>query len=109
MCRYRAPPPAAQLAAQRLHSDAAAITLYGERVAFVVVYGPPGARLKDCVMPPLEVEAGAITKPTASLTNAQVIAKGGSVRPNAVYYITKCIVPSLQRVLGLAGADVEQW
>ena len=57
---YRAPPPAAQLAAQRLTSDAAAITLYGERVAFVVVYGPPGARLCDCVMPPLEVKARAI-------------------------------------------------
>ena len=42
---YRVPPPAAQLAARRLTSDAAAITLYGERVAFVVVYGPPGARL----------------------------------------------------------------
>jgi hypothetical protein len=52
---YRVPPPAAQLAAQRLTRDAAAITLYGERVAFVVVYGPPAARLCDCVMPPLEV------------------------------------------------------
>jgi hypothetical protein len=39
----------------------------------------------------------------------QVIAKGGAVLPNAVYYITKCLVPALQRVLGLAGADVGQW
>jgi DNA polymerase zeta len=52
---YRAPPPAAQLAARRLINDSAAITLYGERVSFVVVYGPPAARLCDCVMPPLEV------------------------------------------------------
>ena len=46
-----------QLAAQQLTRDAAAITLYGERVAYVVVYGPPAARLCDCVMPPLEVVA----------------------------------------------------
>lgn len=44
------------------------LNMYGERVAFVVVYGPPGARLKDCVMPPLEVAAGAIAKPTFSST-----------------------------------------
>ena len=31
------------------------------------------------------------------------------MRPNAVYYITKCLVPSLSRLLALAGADVEQW
>jgi hypothetical protein len=59
-------------------------------------------------MPPLEVKSGA-AKPTFHSTSMQVIAKGASIRPNAVYYITKCIVPSLQRVLGLAGADVEQW
>jgi hypothetical protein len=45
----------------------------------------------------------------SSVTELQVIAKGGSVRPNAVYYITKCLVPSLSRLLALAGADVEQW
>jgi DNA polymerase zeta len=38
---YRVPPPAAQLAAQQLTLDAAAITLYGERVAYVVVCVSP--------------------------------------------------------------------
>ena len=51
-----------------------------------------GARLVDiCVPPRALVEAG------------------GKLRLHAVYYITKQIIPALERVLNLVGADPRAW
>lgn len=38
-----------------------------------------------------------------------LVNSGGVLRLHARYYITSHIVPSLQRILGLAGADVKNW
>ena len=35
--------------------------------------------------------------------------RGTSLRLNYVYYMTKCINPALDRVLGLSGARVFDW
>lgn len=61
---------------------------FGERVPYVVVAGEPGARLFDMVVPP-----------------AALVEGGGKARLNALYYITKAIIPALDRVLSLVGAD----
>ncbi|KAG8099150.1 hypothetical protein GUJ93_ZPchr0013g35749 [Zizania palustris] len=65
---------------------------YAERVPYVVIHGEPGARLVDMVIDPyglLEV--------------------GSPYRLNALYYIIKQIIPALQRVFGLVGADLNKW
>lgn len=62
------------------------------RVAYVVCSSDPKSQLKDMVMSPDEV-----------------IASGGVFRINHIYYITKCILPSLNRLFVLAGVDVESW
>ncbi len=63
---------------------------FGERVPYVVVHGPPAARLIDVVVPP-----------------RALVESGGRLRLNAVYYITRAIIPALDRVLSLVGADIK--
>jgi DNA polymerase zeta len=85
-------PPAAIVATKAILSDPRAEPRYGERVPYVVIHGEPGARLVDMVIDPyglLEV--------------------GSPYRLNALYYITKQIIPALQRVFGLVGADLNKW
>ncbi|KAK3127981.1 hypothetical protein QOZ80_7AG0580980 [Eleusine coracana subsp. coracana] len=85
-------PPAAIVATKAMLSDPRAEPRYGERVPYVVIHGEPGARLVDMVIDPyglLEV--------------------GSPYRLNVIYYIVKQIIPALQRVFGLLGADLNKW
>lgn len=83
-------PPSALVAEKALKRDPRAIPRYGERIPYIVVQGPPGARLMDCVMHPLEY-----------------VAKRPLIHVD--YYITKQIIPALDRLLLLAGIDIKPW
>ena len=63
----------------------------GERVPYVIVYGTPGLPLIQLVRKPCEL----IADPT--------------LRLNAIYYITKQILPPLNRIFSLMGVDVFTW
>lgn len=63
----------------------------GERVPYVIVYGTPGVPLIQLVRRPLEV------------------LQDPGLRLNATYYITKQILPPLQRIFQLIGVDVLSW
>lgn len=63
----------------------------GERVPYVVVYGMPGVPLIQLVRRPLEVLQDA------------------GLRLNSAYYISKQILPPLDRVFALIGVDVFDW
>lgn len=85
-------PPAAIVATKSLRNDPRAEPRYAERIPYVVIHGEPGARLVDMVVDPLEL-----------------LAIDSPFRLNDVYYIRKQIMPALQRVFGLVGADLNQW
>lgn len=85
------PPPAAVVAMKRMEKDPRAVPQYGERIGYVVVFGEPNARLVDMVMSPEEYMAS---------STAQI---------NTIYYISKQIIPALERVLNLVGVDVRSW
>eukprot|EP00271_Cylindrocystis_brebissonii_P007773 TRINITY_DN21469_c0_g2_i1.p1 TRINITY_DN21469_c0_g2~~TRINITY_DN21469_c0_g2_i1.p1 ORF type:complete len:1040 (-),score=209.68 TRINITY_DN21469_c0_g2_i1:154-3132(-) len=85
-------PPAAIVAAKAMAKDPRAEPRYGERVPYVVVYGEPGARLVDLVVDP-----------------HLLVENSPALRLHGLYYITKQIIPSLQRVFGLVGADLRAW
>jgi DNA polymerase zeta len=87
-------PPAAVVATRAMESDPRASPRHGERVAFVVVYGGQGAGLKDCVVGPIEFLEAEMK---------------GLMRIHSTYYITKQIVPALNRVFSLLGASVSSW
>jgi DNA polymerase zeta len=87
-------PPAAVVATRALELDPRAVPRHGERVAFVVSFGGPGAKLKDCVVSPGDM-----------LESEQ----SGSARIHSTYYITKQIIPALDRVFSLIGVSVSSW
>ncbi|XVF06076.1 hypothetical protein REPUB_Repub06bG0017200 [Reevesia pubescens] len=85
-------PPAAIVATKAMRADPRAEPRYAERVPYVVIHGEPGARLVDMVVDPLEL-----------------LAINSPYRLNDLYYIHKQIIPALQRVFGLVGADLNRW
>uniref|UniRef100_A0A1X7U2J4 DNA polymerase n=1 Tax=Amphimedon queenslandica TaxID=400682 RepID=A0A1X7U2J4_AMPQE len=77
---------------QKTLLDRQAEPLVGERVPYVIVYGPPGLPLIQLV------------RSLEDFTTAS-----SSLRLNSNYYITKQILPALSRSFSLLGVDVFQW
>lgn len=74
-----------------MEEDHRAEPQYGERVPYVVIAGPPGSRLVDRTVTPETL----LYNPHHCL--------------DAEYYITKNLIPPLERILNLVGADIRQW
>ncbi|KAH8290298.1 hypothetical protein KR054_001671 [Drosophila jambulina] len=83
--------PALALTRKWMQKDPRRIPRRGERVPFIIVNGPPGMQLIRLVRSPHDVLAN----------------EGHKI--NAMYYITKAIIPPLNRCLLLIGADVHDW
>ncbi|XP_076686257.1 DNA polymerase zeta catalytic subunit isoform X1 [Andrena cerasifolii] len=83
--------PALALTRRLIRKDPRAVPRTGERVRYVIVAGAPNQALIHCVRTPMEV-----------------ISDEG-LTPNSVYYITKAIIPPLNRCLNLIGVDVNTW
>ena len=85
------PPPGALVSTKRMLADPRAEPQYGERVPYVVITGAPGARLIDrCVTP-------------------DVLLHNDHNELDAEYYISKNLIPPLERIFNLVGANVRQW
>jgi DNA polymerase zeta len=84
-------PPGALISTKRMLEDSRAEPQYGERVPYVVVSGAPGARLIDRCVAPEDL----LNNPHASL--------------DAEYYISKNLIPPLERIFNLVGANVRAW
>lgn len=85
------PPPGALISTKRMLEDARAEPQYGERVPYVVITGAPGARLIDRCVAPEEL----LENDTSEL--------------DAEYYISKNLIPPLERIFNLVGANVRNW
>ena len=85
------PPPGAMVATKKMMKDERAEPQYGERVPYVVVAGAPGSRLVDRCVSPEEL----VRDPGKML--------------DAEYYVTKNIIPPLERIFNLVGADIKGW
>ena len=85
------PPPGALISTRKMHEDPRAEPQYGERVPYVVIAGAPGARLIDrCVAP-------------------EVLLHDEHKELDAEYYISKNLIPPLERIFNLIGCNVRQW
>jgi DNA polymerase zeta len=85
------PPPGALIATKRMLADPRAEPQYGERIPYVVITGAPGARLIDrCVAP-------------------ETLLQNDHIELDAEYYISKNLIPPLERIFNLVGANVRQW
>jgi DNA polymerase zeta len=85
------PPPGALISARRMIEDPRLEPQYGERVPYVVITGGPRARLIDrCVAP-------------------EVLLHDAESELDSEYYISKNLIPPLERIFNLVGANVRQW
>ncbi|KAJ6604659.1 hypothetical protein DFH09DRAFT_1242601 [Mycena vulgaris] len=84
------PPPGVALAARQAIMDNVE-PQYSERVPYVICRGPPKSRLVDRAAAPLEV------------------LKNRHLHLDADYYISRVLIPPLDRILSLAGCDVRKW
>ncbi|KAI9769189.1 MAG: DNA polymerase zeta, partial [Candelina submexicana] len=85
------PPPGAMISTKRMLEDPRAEPQYGERVPYVVITGAPGARLIDrCVAP-------------------ETLLHNDHSELDAEYYISKNLIPPLERIFNLVGANVRSW
>lgn len=83
--------PSLELTRRLIQKDPRAVPRSGARVPYIIVAGPPNVPLIRCIKTPMEV------------------IKDPGLRPNANYYITKCIIPPLNRCLQLIGVDAMAW
>ncbi|KAF9652022.1 hypothetical protein BDM02DRAFT_3153972 [Thelephora ganbajun] len=83
-----APPPGAMVAARRRAVDPNDEPQYGDRIAYVITVGETDTRLADRAVPPEDMFQRQI---------------------DGVYYITHVLIPPLERVFNLVGADVRGW
>lgn len=83
--------PALELARQWTRKDRRKEPRTGERVPYVIVYGAPGLPLIQLVRSPKNV----LLDP--------------ALRINSIYYITRAIIPPLERCFSLLGVDVNLW
>ncbi|KAL4922232.1 hypothetical protein BDW62DRAFT_79917 [Aspergillus aurantiobrunneus] len=84
-------PAGALISTKRMLEDPRAEPQYGERVPYVVVTGAPGSRLIDRCVPP------------------ETLLQDAQLDLDAEYYITKNLIPPLERIFNLVGANVRQW
>lgn len=84
-------PPAAAIAAKKMAEDPRAEPQYKERVSYLVVAGPQKSRLVDrCLTPEMFM-----TDPNLNL--------------DAEYYIRKHLIPPLERMFNMIGANISAW
>nr|POE90174.1 dna polymerase zeta catalytic subunit [Quercus suber] len=85
------PPPGALIATKRMLRDPRTEPQHGERIPYVVIAGAPGARLWErCVEP-------------------ERLLHDAHAELDAEYYISKNLIPPLERIFNLVGANVRQW
>ncbi|KAF8846392.1 hypothetical protein BDN67DRAFT_940224 [Paxillus ammoniavirescens] len=85
------PPPGVVVAARRMLEDENDEPQYGDRVPYVIVRGDPQTRLVDRAVTPEEF-----------LANQHL-------HIDAEYYISRVLIPPLERIFNLVGADVRAW
>ncbi|KAI9063064.1 hypothetical protein FKP32DRAFT_1593035 [Trametes sanguinea] len=85
------PPPGVTVAARRMLEDPNDEPQYGERIPYVIIRGEPGSRLVDRAVEPHE------------------LFRDSHKRLDAHYYISRVLIPPLERIFNLVGADVRSW
>ncbi|CAK7902262.1 DNA polymerase zeta catalytic subunit [[Candida] anglica] len=89
-------PPGAVLAKQKVSNDARSEPQYRERVPYLVIQDSHKQRIKDrCVSPEDFVASFQEDNQTYKLDDT--------------YYITRVLIPPLERVFNLIGVDVKSW
>ena len=101
------PPPGAAVAARRMLKDMNDEPQYGERIPYVITRGEPGMKLVDRAVAPDEMFHSGYVLILFLIWLSLV--KLSSKHIDAGYYISRVLIPPLERIFNLVGADVRGW
>ncbi|GAA6061348.1 hypothetical protein JCM10212_004829 [Sporobolomyces blumeae] len=87
----RLPPPGAVVASRAMMKDHRAEPEYGERVPYIMFQGEPGTKQVDRALSPADFLADP------------------RLRLDVSHYIERMMIPPLERIFDLVGADVKSW
>ncbi len=83
---------------------------YGERIPYVVIRGEPGARLVDRAVSPHELfQDRCVSVQVLFFSYLNQDFRCSHKRLDAAYYISRVLIPPLERIFNLVGADVRSW
>ncbi|KAH7911200.1 hypothetical protein BJ138DRAFT_951686 [Hygrophoropsis aurantiaca] len=85
------PPPGVAVAAKRMVEDENDEPQYGERIPYVIIKSDPQTRLVDRAVPP------------------EQLLDDRHFHLDASYYLSRVLIPPLERIFNLLGADVRNW
>ena len=83
---------------------------YGERIPYVIVRGEPGSRVVDRAVSPHDLLRDRYAHGSVHLfifLSRDVV--HSPKRLDAAYYISRVLIPPLERIFNLVGADVRSW
>jgi len=97
------------VAARRMVEDENNEPQYGDRVPYVIIRGEPQARLLERAVAPEEMfTTRYVHYIYPSLLLTQTI-YNRYVHLDGAYYISRVLIPPLERIFNLVGADVRAW
>jgi DNA polymerase zeta len=102
------PPPGVIVAARRQLEDPNNEAQYGDRIPYVIARGAPHERLVDRAVAPEELFDGLVI----GLCRPATTTKCALLREKQLdghYYISRILIPPLERIFNLVGADVRGW
>ena len=100
------PPPGVAVAARRMLDDPNDEPQYGERIPYIISRGGPHKRLVERAVTPEEFLANPWVD-AYFMSNCSHCPRHMHI--DAVYYIEKVLIPPLERIFNLVGADVRAW
>lgn len=97
------------MAARRILQDENDEPQYGDRVPYVIVRGDPHTRLVERATTPEEFLANRYAPIIQTRHGSRLNRTTRQLRIDASYYISRVLIPPLERVFNLVGADVRAW
>ena len=95
------------VAARRRAVDPNDEAQYGDRIPYVIMVGEPNTRLADRAVPPEDMFQKSVRHPDSKMGIDTRLFSRRQI--DGVYYITQVLLPPLERVFNLVGADVRSW
>ena len=82
---------------------------YGERVPYVITQGELNSRLVDRAVAPEDLLNSKYVHLSPDSIDSHILNANRTSQLDGMYYISRVLIPPLERILNLVGADVKSW
>ena len=103
------PPPGAVVAARRQLEDPNDEAQYGDRIPYIIARGAPHERLVDRAVAPEDFYDRSVGQAWSYCVCSSRRPSLSEKQLDGSYYISRVLIPPLERIFNLVGADVKGW